>query len=81
VSPPGHPKRSYRLRTRAENGRYIDPELYLAHTQRRAGSWWPEWHAWLAARSGERVAPPEMGAAEKGYVTLGPAPGRYVMMR
>ena len=81
VSPPGHPKRSYRLRTRAENGRYIDPELYLAHTQRRAGSWWPEWHAWLAARSGEPVAPPEMGAAEKDYVTLGPAPGRYVMMR
>jgi polyhydroxyalkanoate synthase len=40
-------------------------------------SWWPEWVAWLDARSGAPVAPPpEMPAA------LGPplcdAPGTYV---
>jgi polyhydroxyalkanoate synthase len=81
VSPPGHPGRSYRLRVRPEDGKYIDPDLYLAHAERKSGSWWPEWQRWLARHSGRPGAPPATGAADAGYAVLGDAPGRYVLMR
>src|SRR6185369_15913063 len=80
ISPPGHPRRSYRVRVRDENDKYLDPEVYLAHAQSKAGSWWPEWQAWLAQRSGPPRPPPGMGAAAKGLVPLCYAPGRYVLM-
>jgi polyhydroxyalkanoate synthase len=77
VSPPGHPHRGYRVRTRPEEGKYIDPDLYLAHAESKPGSWWPEWQRWLAQRSG-RLGPPPVGADR---VMLGDAPGCYVLMR
>jgi len=79
VSPPGHPHRSYRVRVRTRGGKYTDPELFLAQSERRTGSWWPQWARWLAGHSGAPVAPPPMGLP--GHATLGPAPGRYVTMR
>jgi polyhydroxyalkanoate synthase len=81
VSPPGHPKRSCRVLLREADGRYVAPDIYLAHAQHKAGSWWPEWHAWLARHSGRPRTPPPMGAVGKGIVPLGDAPGRYVLMR
>jgi len=42
-----------------------------------AGSWWPDWAAWLAERSGPRGAPPPMGSAA--HPPLDDAPGRYVL--
>jgi polyhydroxyalkanoate synthase len=80
VSPPGHPRRSYRVRVRAENDKYLDPEVYLAHARSKAGPWWPEWQAWLAQRSGRPRQPPAMGAPEKGLVPMCDAPGRCVLM-
>ncbi|HJV71574.1 PHA/PHB synthase family protein [Ideonella sp.] len=79
VSPPGHPRRHYRLRKSPADGKYIDPELYLADAEQHEGSWWTAWSAWLAARSGTPVKPPAMGAPSRGYVPLGEAPGRYVL--
>ena len=38
----------------------------------------PEWHSWLARHSTDKVPPPSMGAAEKGYAIRGDAPGVYV---
>ena len=35
-------------------------------TEHKQGSWWPEWSAWLAARSGAPVAPPAMPADGRG---------------
>jgi polyhydroxyalkanoate synthase len=81
VSPPGHPHRSYRVRTRIADGKYIDPDMYLVQAEAKSGSWWPEWHDWLARRSGPPAAPPPMGAPAKGYAVLADAPGRYVLMR
>jgi polyhydroxyalkanoate synthase len=44
---------------------------------RRDGSWWTDWTAWLARRSGERAKPPSMGSAR--HPPLDDAPGRYVL--
>ncbi len=47
--------------------------------QQHPGSWWPDWHRWLRARSGKRIA-----ARTPGDGALAPiedAPGRYVKVR
>ena len=72
VSEVGHPGRSFQSMTRPAEGRYIDPDTWLAMAPRKEGSWWPQWASWLAARSGEAVAPLPMGSA------LADAPGTYV---
>jgi len=43
-----------------------------------AGSWWPDWLAWIEARSGARVAAPAAPGTEK-YPALVAAPGTYVL--
>jgi polyhydroxyalkanoate synthase len=54
-----------------------DPEAWRSTATHHPGSWWPHWHDWLHARSGEmRAAPAELGGP--GYLLLGPAPGEYV---
>ena len=79
VSEPGHRGRRYRIATAKGDDVYLDPDSWLATAPTNAGSWWPAWSGWLAARSmPERVAPPPVGAAEEGLVPLGPAPGEYV---
>lgn len=80
VNEPGRPNRSYQILTRAYDGKYIDPDAYLARAAHHEGSWWPEWQAWLAAHSGTQMEPPQMGALEKGYAPLMDAPGSYVLM-
>ncbi|HWS11375.1 MAG TPA: poly-beta-hydroxybutyrate polymerase, partial [Rhodocyclaceae bacterium] len=80
VSEPGRRNRSYRVRTRPYDGKYIDPDAYLGAAEQREGSWWPAWQSWLAARSGEQLAPPAVGAPEKGYNPLEQAPGTYVFL-
>ncbi len=57
------PQRHYRVATKAAEDHYVDPDVWLATTPVSEGSWWPEWVAWLDARSGARGAPPKMGAA------------------
>ena len=79
VSEPGQNGRSFQVMTRKENDRYVDPETFLAQAPQKEGSWWPEWVAWLNARSGASVDPPAMGAAA--YAPLGDAPGSYVLQQ
>jgi polyhydroxyalkanoate synthase len=81
VSPPGHPRRFYRVRTRNDHDRHIDPDTWADETPRRDGSWWPEWVAWLKARSGEPAGPPPLGNPAAGYRQLADAPGTYVFQR
>jgi poly[(R)-3-hydroxyalkanoate] polymerase subunit PhaC len=76
VSEPGHDHRGFQVMTRKGDDRYVDPETFLAQAPRRDGSWWPEWSAWLAARSGEAIDPPAMGGPDR--VMLADAPGTYV---
>ena len=81
VSEPGHPHRHYRIAMQAADGRYVDPDLWVADSVLKEGSWWPEWTAWLSSRSGKPVAPPPIGAAAAGYAAICDAPGTYVRIR
>ena len=79
VSEPGHPGRRYQIATRGTDDPYIDPDSWAARTPAKDGSWWPEWQAWLAARSTPPdAAPPPIGAPARGYPPLDAAPGTYV---
>jgi polyhydroxyalkanoate synthase len=78
VSEPGHPRRSYQIRLHRPEELYLDPESWQTETEVKKGSWWPEWQAWLAARSGPMVQPPPMGAPSKTRRALRDAPGTYV---
>jgi polyhydroxyalkanoate synthase len=82
VNPPGAgPRRTYRLATRVAEGRYVDPDAWVASTTASDGSWWPAWEAWLAGHGGNLVAPPRRRNAPRGAKApvLDDAPGRYVL--
>ena len=79
VSEPGHAGRSFQVMTGEPDDHYRDPETFSAQAPRKDGSWWPEWVAWLDARSGAAVAPPPVGAPAAGCMPLGDAPGTYVL--
>lgn len=82
VNEPGHPHRHFRLLTRAADDTCLSAEEWFTAAPAREGSWWPAWETWLASHStSERVAPPEMGAASKGYAPLAAAPGTYVLQQ
>jgi polyhydroxyalkanoate synthase len=77
-----HPKRRHRVRAQKSGDPMLPADEWFATTEARPGSWWPTWAEWLKARSSpERVAPPAMGAPDKGYAPLGDAPGTYVLQR
>jgi polyhydroxyalkanoate synthase len=51
-------------------------EHWFERSEKKAGSWWEDWLAWLSPQSGPLVAPPDLQSAT--YPDLGPAPGTYV---
>jgi polyhydroxyalkanoate synthase len=71
VNPP-HPKA--RLWTNDELP--PDPDRWRAGAVEHRDTWWNDWAAWIATRSGERVAPPSIG--NQGRPVLEDAPGSYV---
>ncbi|HYD82380.1 MAG TPA: alpha/beta fold hydrolase [Paucimonas sp.] len=81
VSPPGKVNRRFRLALRRRGENYADPETWYQATPSTEGSWWLAWSEWLREKSAGTAAPPAIGAATKGYPTLGPAPGKYVQER
>ena len=73
INPPANPKAAFR--TSPANP--ADPREFLAAATDVSGSWWPDYSAWLAQRSGERAASPrELGARD--YPPGCAAPGTYV---
>jgi poly(3-hydroxyalkanoate) synthetase len=76
VNPPTNRKASYQI---AQDLR-AEADEWARTTETTSGSWWPDFLAWLAARSGpERAAPTELGRG--GMQPLAPAPGTYVLDR
>jgi polyhydroxyalkanoate synthase len=81
VNPPGHPRQHYQISTQKDGENYVNPDSWQQATPRQEGSWWLCWQDWLARHSPDRVRPPQMGAAQKGYAPLCDAPGIYVLER
>jgi len=77
VSEPGHPGRSYRIDCRPADGAWIGHEEWVRQTPPHEGSWWPAWHAWLAARS----SPLHRASPIPARLALCDAPGEYVRVR
>jgi polyhydroxyalkanoate synthase len=67
------PKRSFWV---AEPKRIESSADWLEGATQTAGSWWPDWLAWLAPKCGPMVDVPQRSAQT--YPDLGPAPGAYV---
>ena len=77
VAPPGEQGHTYQIRTTATDATYTGADEWLKTVPQVEGSWWPEWTKWLAAQSGELVAPPLMAASPDDR-NLADAPGDYV---
>lgn len=81
VNPPGAGRRHHWVAPSADASTIqADPDAWLAWAERRAGSWWTDWFAWLAAYGGgERPAPADCGNSRHRVIEA--APGRYVRER
>ncbi|HEV2241936.1 MAG TPA: alpha/beta fold hydrolase [Streptosporangiaceae bacterium] len=76
VNPPTNKKATFQ--TAPDNP--SDPRVWLRTAQTVPGSWWPDYSAWLAERSGGRKErPPGLGG--EGFPPQEPAPGTYVLDR
>jgi len=75
INPPGG-KGAYWTRE-IKDADASSPEQWLQSATKHEGSWWPDWTAWLSARSGQKGKPPRMGS--KKHPPLQDAPGTYVL--
>ena len=78
VNPPANPKApnpKQRFRTTSANP--ADPREFLASATEVAGSWWTDYSAWLASRSGDQHESPDQPGSDE-YPVLCGAPGTYV---
>lgn len=82
VSEPGHKHRTFRIAEKRAADICLSAEEWTGTAAPRQGSWWTAWAGWLARFSAPtRVAPPALGAPDKGYPALEDAPGGYVLQR
>ena len=80
VNPPAKKKRSHWTYAPAKNHFPADADAWFAKATEVPGSWWTEWHDWLAAHAGKKVKTKStFGNAQ--YKPIEPAPGRYVKVR
>ncbi|MDP2061571.1 MAG: class I poly(R)-hydroxyalkanoic acid synthase [Phaeovulum sp.] len=75
VNPPGKDKYGHYTSPAA----ITDADAWRTAAEFHKGSWWPRWGAWLAGRSGKRIAARELG--DSAHPVLAPAPGTYVLER
>ena len=75
VNPPGNKRATYRT---AGEQTPPDPARWEELATTTQGTWWTDWDAWLAERSGEmRAAPARLGNGR--HRLVGAAPGEYVL--
>jgi polyhydroxyalkanoate synthase len=75
VNPPVNPpKRAYWV---AEPKHKEDAEHWLARADKKPGTWWDDWTAWLHQRTGDMVN--AYATTSRSYPALAQAPGTYVL--
>ena len=76
LNPPGNPKANYVENLKLSS----DPRAWYYDASHVEGSWWPEWLAWIQARSGvQRETLTALG--NQNYPPMEAAPGTYVRVR
>jgi polyhydroxyalkanoate synthase len=78
INPPEQKKYQYWLNPQHE-GQPGELEDWLAGAEEHAGSWWPDWAAWIAPLTGPMVPSREPGSGS--LPVLEDAPGSYVKAR
>ncbi|GAA4421487.1 class I poly(R)-hydroxyalkanoic acid synthase [Acidovorax lacteus] len=79
INPPEKKKRSHWLRTDGKLPPNIDD--WLTGATEHAGSWWPDWAAWLQSHAGRQVPAPKTYGKAPSFKAIEPAPGRYVKQK
>ena len=80
VNPPAKKKRSH-WTYQPPRGRFpADAEAWMAAATEVPGSWWTEWHGWLASHAGKKIKAKQVYGNAR-YRPIEPAPGRYVAVR
>jgi poly(3-hydroxyalkanoate) synthetase len=72
VNPPGRAGAESRASFRVAPENPADPQAWNEQAATLPGSWWPDYDAWLAERSGAQKAAPKLRRGAK-------APGTYVL--
>ena len=75
INPPAKNKRSHWIGRGAALPATAD--AWFEHATEHAGSWWPDWSAWLAEFGGKQAAAPK-APGNRTWKAIEPAPGRYV---
>ena len=73
INPPAKGKRSHWI----NDSLPATPEAWFEGATEHAGSWWPDWTAWLKSHGGGWVAAPK-SPGDARHPVIEPAPGRYV---
>jgi polyhydroxyalkanoate synthase subunit PhaC len=76
LNPPGNPKARFWRNAKGKTPK--DVGEWQKGCEEIPGSWWPHWTAWLAERSGKKVAAPS-GCGSKTHSPMEDAPGLYVL--
>lgn len=78
INPPAKKKRSHWI----GKGAALPPDAnaWLDGATEHAGSWWPDWAAWLAGHAGAHKPAPKT-PGNRTHKAIEPAPGRYVKTR
>ena len=77
INPPDREKYQHWINPGRRRPRSLDE--WLRGAEEHPGSWWPDWHRWMARRCGRRV--PARVPGEGGLAPIEPAPGSYVRVR
>jgi len=78
INPPAAKKRSYWT---GPVGKFPKTaQAWQVMATEHAGSWWPDWSAWLKSHAGKQIAAPKTYGNVK-YKAIENAPGRYVKAR
>jgi polyhydroxyalkanoate synthase len=79
INPPMKKKRSY-WTTSTDAIKDLDASTWLEGASEAAGSWWPDWTAWLSSYAGKQIKPKKQAGHGK-HKPIEPAPGSYVRQR